>query len=99
MKVEILTSELTLLSGKSKKTGNDYAMALQEAFLHRPGQKYPEKFEITLPRERQDSEGNWAGYQPGMYELDMAQSVEVFGNRLSLRPVLVPVKPSLKAAQ
>ena len=62
-KIEIATSEVKQYSGTSQATGKPYSFRKQEAWLHVPGQKYPQRFEIMLPDELPN------GYQPGLYTL------------------------------
>lgn len=56
----------------------------QEAFLHKPGQKYPTRFEVSPPKGK-------ALYQPGMYVLS-GESIFIGGryNQITLNPILLP---------
>lgn len=86
MKIEITDGNATTLSGVSKRTGNDYELHLQKAYLHVSGGKYPESFEVMLPRDRQGKP-----YAIGMYEVN-ADSFEIRDSRLVFNNYLVPIK-------
>jgi len=64
VRVEIVSTAINTIEGKSKATGNAYKMHKQEAYLHN-GHHYPDRFELTL----QDSDMGPVAYQPGFYTL------------------------------
>ena len=68
--VEICSSPVHR-SGVSKKTGNEYDLWFQEAFLHRPGQPYPEKFEFLC--------GSGVVFDKGRYAV-MPEAIQVDRN-------------------
>jgi hypothetical protein len=64
IRIEIVSTDVSRMKGTSKKTGNAYDMAMQEAYLHTGG-RYPDKFELSVPK---DEQGAFMGpYQPGFY--------------------------------
>ncbi|MEL1264397.1 single-stranded DNA-binding protein [Pseudoxanthomonas putridarboris] len=50
IRIEVASAKFETIKGKSNKTGKDYEINRQEAFLHKGG-KYPDRFEITLPND------------------------------------------------
>lgn len=78
IRIEIASSKFETIKGKSKATGNDYEINKQEAFLHTGG-KYPDRFEISLPRDA----GGVRPYAPGFYTLTPS-SIVVNGEYKSL---------------
>lgn len=84
VRIEIVSASIRSHKGKSQKTGNDYEMRMQEAYLHN-GHHYPERFEVPVPK---NANGEFLSpYEPGMYTLAPA-SIQVnrqFG-RLEISP-------------
>lgn len=64
VRIEIVSTAINTIQGKSKSSGKDYKMHKQEAYLHN-GHHYPDRFELTLP----DNEMGPVAYQPGFYTL------------------------------
>ncbi len=89
MRIEIVSAEVKRMKGTSKKTGNAYDMAMQEAYLHTGG-RYPDRFELSVPK---DKDGAFLGpYQPGFY-VPTGDSYEVRDGRLAINSyelLLVP---------
>lgn len=89
--IEIANQEVQNRSGVSKRTGNSYSINEQTAFLHKPGQPYPDKIRITLG-------DNQPAYAPGNYDLHADSFfVDRFGS-LAVKPVLVPRPAEVKKA-
>ena len=90
LKIEINDSEVQTITGVSAK-GKPYSMQLQTAYFHQDGQVYPDKFEVILPRPKNDKEVV-SPYPKGFYTVDYSKSFNVYNGRLSFNPVLVPAK-------
>ncbi|PZU46447.1 MAG: hypothetical protein DI568_11585 [Sphingomonas sp.] len=60
VEIEIMDDPITR-SGVSKKTGNNYSITMQKAYLHNPNEKYPTSFEFFLR--------NGEVFKPGRYTL------------------------------
>lgn len=70
IRIEIASVKFETIKGTSKASGKDYEINKQEAFLHKGG-KYPDRFEISLPK-------NELGVKPlsaGFYTLAPASIV------------------------
>lgn len=81
--IEVTETTIENRSGTSNRTGKAYSMNEQTAWMHKPGQQYPERIKITL-------EQNQMPYQPGNYNLAPASfRVDRFGG-IEVRPILVP---------
>lgn len=72
IQIEVLSANMRELKGVSKKTGNDYHMAMQEAYVHSGG-AYPDK--IELPCIRNADRTGYVPYPPGRYGLTAANFV------------------------
>lgn len=93
IRIEIASTDVKRMKGTSKKTGNDYDMAMQEAYLHTGG-KYPDKFELGLPK---DERGNFLpAYAPGFYT-PSDSSYQVRDGRLQLNGFELRLVPELEA--
>lgn len=88
IKIEITSQEVRVRSGTSKKSGNQYSLREQEAYLHKPGQQYPHPIKITL-------DDNQPAYPVGVYELTPESFYPDRFGALAVRPRLVPVKAPL----
>lgn len=92
MRIEITSAKVQTISGTNER--GDWAMRIQQGYLHTPGEKYPERFEFILNRDQQP-------YAPGMYKLGReALSIDRRG-RLEVRPHFVPevtAEPARQAA-
>lgn len=91
VEIEILDDPVTR-SGVSKKTGNNYSITTQKAYLHQDANKYPEAFEFFLR----------AGevFKPGRYTLSSSAFYIDREGRLALgiERGLVPLtSPTVKA--
>lgn len=64
LRIEIVSSSVQTKEGKSKRTGNDYVIHLQEAYLHN-GHAYPDRFDLS-PQVVDDKP---VAYEPGFYTL------------------------------
>lgn len=69
IRIEVLSAHMRELKGTSRKTGNDYHMAMQEAYVH-TGNAYPDK--IELPCIRNSDRTGYVPYPPGNYGLTIA---------------------------
>lgn len=63
-------AEVRTQSGKSARTGRDYSINKQEGWFHNGIDPYPTKIAIALQK-------NATPFAPGLYEIDMAESVMV----------------------
>lgn len=72
IRIEVVSTAVSTIKGKSKTTGKDYEINKQEAFLHKGTSKYPDRFEISLPGN--DSIGV-VPMRPGFYTLDESSIV------------------------
>lgn len=91
-KIEIVKPEVREITGTSKRTGQPYRLRKQEAYLHQPGQQYPQKFEILLPDDMPN------GYRSGYYRLsDDALYIDRFGS-LKVDAKLVPLQTKAEKA-
>lgn len=78
-------------SGKSKRTGNDYVMREQEAWVQMGDAPYPQKTKVML------DEGQ-SPYPVGKYQLhERSFSVGQY-DRLECRPFLVPLAATVQKA-
>lgn len=86
-KVVIYEEKVRKLSGVSNKTGKEYSMRLQEAYVQMPGKRHPRDFELTLEPDQKP-------YPAGTYYLDYNENIyfDRFGNLVAGSPVLQPVK-------
>jgi len=85
MRIEIKSTELKLVAGKSRNSGKDYSFHTQQAYAHLDGKPYPVECRINI-----DS-GNSA-YALGFYTLaSKSFYVDKYGN-LGLSPKLESVK-------
>lgn len=97
--IEVKSTEVTVKSGNSARTGKPYSIREQQgvyAFLHdRDGKQspYPTRISVTLRDEQEP-------YSVGMYTLAPESLYADRFNQLSLGPVLRPIpgKASIKAA-
>ena len=64
LKVEIQSTEVDEFSGTSK-AGRPFHIRKQQAYLFRPGEQYPDRFQVRL-------EDNQPPYTPGHYMVDMS---------------------------
>lgn len=81
IKVEVESAPPRRVAGTSGRTGKQYEFFTQVAWASIPGEKYPQKVEITV---RSAAEA----YQAGEYVVDPRESFYVRNNRLEFRPVL-----------
>lgn len=81
--IEIATQKVITRSGRSQRTGNNYSMREQEAFLHKPGQPYPDKIKITLGDDQPP-------YTNGNYDLEPDSFFPNKYGALDVRPILKP---------
>ena len=95
LQVAIYDSEIKKLEGVSKKTGNEYSFAVQEAyiFLLNPKtgkqQRHPQKIELMLDDEN-------SGYVPGHYQL-APESIQISKEgRFVINPILKAVQSAGK---
>lgn len=88
MKIEIVSAETREQSGVSQKTGKNYHIRKQQAFVHLDGRKYPVEFVFNVPNDRQP-------YLPGFYSVDdISFFVDKFGGLgISHEIKLTPVPP------
>lgn len=95
MRIEIASTAVKTMKGTSKRTGNAYNMAMQEAYLHGNG-KYPERFEIPLDI---DDQGNHAApYAVGFYVVS-DDSYQVREGRLGINSFEMKLTPEGAAAR
>ena len=83
--IEIDSTDVVTRQIVAKSTGQPLQFREQGAYLHRPGERYPHQFKLSL--------GDRPAYQPGRYHI-AADSYEVgrFGELALARAlVLVPV--------
>lgn len=81
--IEITDTTVQNRSGTSGRTGKNYSINEQTAYVHKPGQTYPEKIKINL-------ENGQAPYAQGNYNLAPGSFyIDKFGS-LAVRPILVP---------
>lgn len=89
--IEIESTELQIKSGTSARTNKPYQIREQTAYVHIPGNKYPQPIKLTLEDDAQP-------YAPGKYQLgDNSFFVGRF-NDLQMRPRLVPVVAAARQA-
>lgn len=89
--IEITDTTLENRSGTSTRTGKAYSMNEQTAWMHKPGQQYPDRIKLTLDQ-------NQVPYQPGNYALaPTSYRVDRYGS-IEVRPVLVPLPAQQKTA-
>lgn len=88
--IEVLSTDVRVQKGVSKRTGNPYEICKQEIALHKPGSRYPDKGLITLEHER-------AAYSVGFYEIDSSSFYFDQWRELSLSPILRPVPAPAKS--
>lgn len=81
--IEITSDVTRTRSGTSQKTGRNYSIEEQDAWLHKPGQAYPDRIRITL-------EDGQVPYRPGNYNLGADSFFPDRFGALSVRPVLIP---------
>ena len=84
IKVEIINTKVEEFKGTSKKSGNDFCIRKQTAYLHSSSNPYPQKFTISLDDQ--------APYNVGFYTLS-DDSFEIDRNYggLSIKPYLIPI--------
>lgn len=80
--IEIVSNAVRNRSGTSGK-GKPYSIDEQEAYVHKPGQAYPDKIRLTLDKGQQP-------YQPGNYDLHPESFYTDRFGALAVRPVLFP---------
>jgi hypothetical protein len=84
IKIEIASQAVQNRSGVSGRTGKKYSINEQIAYLHKPGQHYPDKIKLSLS-------DNQSAYPVGNYDLCPSSFfVDKFG-ALAVRPVLLPL--------
>lgn len=85
-------AEVRTQSGTSSRSGKPYSINKQEAWMHNGRDPYPTKINITL-------QTNATPYAPGMYEINLAESVMVdrYGEPTFGRLTLVPARPVQQA--
>ena len=89
---EIHSTMVDERKGKSQRTGNDYTIRTQEAWVQIGDAPYPQKTKITL------EEGQTA-YQPGNYELhDRSFSIGKY-EAFECKPFLVPLRAADQSGQ
>lgn len=81
--IEITSDATRTRSGTSGRTGRDYSIEEQDAWLHKPGQAYPDRICITLEKGQ-------VPYRPGNYNLAAESFYPDRYGGLAVRPVLVP---------
>lgn len=91
MKIEIASEQVDARSIEGKR--GQFTLYEQEAYAHLPGRRYPERFVITLPKER-----NGKPYAVGQYTLASESFYVGRFNQLECRPVLAPLQAATKAA-
>lgn len=84
--IEIVSQDFKIRSGVSSRTNKNYSMREQIAFVHKKGERYPEKIKITL-------EDNQAPYPAGNYDLAPSSFYVDKYDSLCVRPVLIPRPP------
>jgi len=86
-KIEITKTAVETISGKSKKTGNDFSFRKQQCWLHSPKEVYPSESEIII-------NDDMTPYPVGFYVLcDTSVFVDRNG-RLAINPILKPMPAS-----
>lgn len=91
LEIEVHTSEFSIKSGTSARTGKPYSIREQIGYVKFPKELYPVQIKLTL-------EDNTAPYQPGKYQLaDNSFFVGRF-NDLQIRPRLVPATQQAQKA-
>ena len=93
-RIEIADTNVKRMKGTSKRTGNDYDMAMQEAYLHKGG-KYPEKFEVPLLK---NDKGEFAPPYAVGYYVPSAESYEVRDGRFSINAFELRLVPESDAS-
>lgn len=90
--IEVTSQEVQNRAGTSQRTGKQYSINEQTAYVHRQGQPYPEKIKVTLGDQQQP-------YAVGNYDLHPdSYYVDKFGS-LAVRPFLVPRPAEVKTDQ
>lgn len=80
--IEIVSTQVRTRSGVSKRTGQQYSISEQAAYLH-SGQPYPTQISLTL-------ENGQAPYNVGNYDLHPSSYyADRYGN-IAIRPILFP---------
>ncbi len=64
LRVEIQSTDIDDFSGTSK-SGKPFRIRKQQAFVFRPGEQYPDRFQVRLQDDQQP-------YAPGHYVVDMS---------------------------
>lgn len=91
IKIEIENTKLDTRSGTSSRTGNDYTIREQQALMFKEGERFPDKIKVNI-------KDGASAYAPGIYTLCQSSfSVSRFGG-IEVRPVLVRLQESIKAA-
>lgn len=94
IKIEVVSADMREIKGHSDRTGRDYHIATQEAYVHRGG-AYPEK--IELPAIRKADKSGFDPYPAGMYVMTLS-NVVVRDGRLTLdfyaAPLVAYVDPA-----
>jgi hypothetical protein len=80
IKIEVVSTAMREMKGHSERTGRDYHIATQEAYVHRGG-AYPEK--IELPCIRRADKSGFDPYPVGFYVMTLS-NVIVRDGRLTL---------------
>ncbi len=92
VKVEIHDATVDERRGKSQRTGNDYVMRSQEAWVQIGNAPYPQKIKLRL-------EDGQSAYAVGNYQLhDRSFSVGKYGD-LEVAPFLVPIQSTVQSVQ
>ena len=99
-KIEIVSEDVQVLKGTSRKTGNPYEMHMQTCYLHSPGQPHPDRYEINLRGEVKKINGEdvevFTPFPKGFYE-PSEKFIGVFNGSITVRPLeIVPVKENKK---
>lgn len=82
--IEVVSKELEYISGKSKKSGNDFELYKQSAYMHLPNKAYPVEISFVVKKDQ--------AYQVGLYAIDNdSYYVDGFKN-IALNLVLKPVQ-------
>jgi len=89
--IEIESNEVAMKQGKAAKTGNDYCIRTQGAYLKLPHFKYPQALKITLPDDV-------PSYPVGAYTVDpesfwINEFKELKLGRLRLKPAQAAQQP------
>lgn len=86
-RVEVHSERVNVKEGTSSRTGKEYSIREQQAFVYLNGEPYPQKIKLSLARDQ-------AAYPKGEYELTPEFFVGNFGDlRMGMRDAMMePVK-------